>query len=535
MAAESSSRHPDRVGRYEVLLPIASGGMATVYLARSVGVAGFEREVALKLTHSHLRENREFAFDLIEEAKLAVRIRHPNVVSVLDAGEDSHGLFLVMDYVEGDTLAALQSQAASRGDGLSWRVGLRLLLDALAGLQAAHDLRGVDGRAVSLVHRDFSPQNVLAGIDGIGRLTDFGIAKAVTRLGHTSTGVIKGKLGYMSPEQARGLPLDRRCDVWAAGVVAWELFAGTRLFSGEEAAMLLKIVSETPAPLRSVVADVPPEIERAVARALEPDRNRRWPTASAFARALLAAAQPLGLVGEPEEVAEAVQELVADKLERRRMQVRQLIEHRKQPAGSQTSEPAETEAAPAAQQPVSEHASSSAAQDAPAGSVVSKTSAAVQPFWLGVAGLVAAGLVVGLILSRTGSQSPSPAAPVPLIASSTASSPPPSASALQPAAPSVEFLSIDSDVALRSVKVEGKTIPLATPSRTLGIQVSIEELGRGVAVEAVAIDGRSLRVIGESGQHTVTMRFQGGRSASGSASGPARLPFAPNPYGARQP
>jgi len=513
MPAESMSHHPERVGRYEVLLPIASGGMATVYLARSVGVAGFEREVALKLTHAHLRENREFASDLIEEAKLAVRIRHPNVVSVLDAGEDSHGLFLVMDYVEGDTLAALQAGAASRGSRLPWRVGLRLLLDALAGLQAAHDLRDVDGRAMGLVHRDFSPQNVLVGIDGTGRLTDFGIAKAVTRLGQTSTGVIKGKLGYMPPEQARGMPLDRRCDVWAAGVVAWELIAGTRLYSGDEAAMLLKIVSETPPPLHEVVEDVPAEIERAIARALEPDRNRRWPTASAFARALQAAAQPLELIGEPEEVADAIQDLVAGKLESRRLQAREIIEQRK-----------------------GRSLSSSATQDGPAAPVISESRAAPSPMWFGAAAFIVVGLIGGLILFRSGPQAPSPTPSAPGTAASAAASPTPAAaSAPQSASPSLEFLSIDSDVALRSLQVEGKAIPLATPSRTLGIQVSTEELGRGVAVEAVAIDGRSLRVIGESGQHTVTLRFQAARPAAGSASTPGRLPFAPNPYGTRQP
>src|SRR6185369_6600747 len=149
---------PQRDGRYDVLLPIASGGMATVYLARTTGLGGFERDVALKLTLSHLRESPEFARDLLEEAELAVRIRHANVVSVLDVGEDPAGLFLVMDYIEGDTLGGLVRRAIKAGSPIAPGVAIRILLDALAGLQAAHELADEEGHPLVLVHRDFSPQ-----------------------------------------------------------------------------------------------------------------------------------------------------------------------------------------------------------------------------------------------------------------------------------------------------------------------------------------------------------------------------------------
>ena len=154
-SADSIPNMPERVGRYELLLPIASGGMATVYLARSNGVGGFERDVALKLTHAHLRENPDFAVDLVEEAKLAVRIRHPNVVPVLDVGDDLLGVFLVMEYIEGDSLSGLMRRAVAQGSPLPMRIGIRVLLDALAGLHAAHELRDEGGVPMNLVHRIF--------------------------------------------------------------------------------------------------------------------------------------------------------------------------------------------------------------------------------------------------------------------------------------------------------------------------------------------------------------------------------------------
>jgi len=263
MAQPEKTSVPHWVGRYEVLVPIASGGMATVYLARARGAAGFQREVALKLTHRHLKESPDFHTVLIEEAKLASAIRHHNVVAVLDVGDDPEGLFLVMEYVEGDTLSGLVRRANSGGEPLPRDVALRVLLDALAGLHAAHETKDADGAPLSIVHRDFSPHNILVGLDGVARLTDFGIAKASSRAGNTSTGIIKGKAAYMAPEQARGSSIDRRCDVWAAGVVAWELLARRPLWErgAEDIALLIKLVTEKPQRLSSVAPDVPAEVD----------------------------------------------------------------------------------------------------------------------------------------------------------------------------------------------------------------------------------------------------------------------------------
>jgi serine/threonine-protein kinase len=318
---------PERIGRYEILLPIASGGMATVYLARARGPSGFERDVALKLTHAHLRESAEFARELVEEAKLAVRIRHANVVPVLDMGDDPFGLFLVMEYIEGDTLSGLVRRSAAAGAPLAPRVGLRILLDALAGLHFAHELKDDGGEPLGLVHRDFSPQNILVGLDGVGRLTDFGIAKAATRLGQTRTGMIKGKIAYMSPEQARGQRVDRRCDVWAGGVMAWEILAGRRLYGGaEDVGLLFRIATETPPRLRTVQPDIGPEIDEVIARALAPDPDARIGTAGELAREMARALRASHVdLAEPAEVGEQVERLVGRRLTERRARAKEVL------------------------------------------------------------------------------------------------------------------------------------------------------------------------------------------------------------------
>ena len=321
-AAREASAMPHFVGRYEVLVPIASGGMATVYLAKSRGAGGFAREVALKLTHVHLRESTDFQSLLIEEAKLASAIRHNNVVSVLDVGDDPLGLFLVMDYVEGDTLSGLIRRGRTSGELMPQKLAVRALLDALAGLHAAHETKDGDGNPLNIVHRDFSPQNILVGTDGVAKLTDFGIAKAASRAGNTSTGILKGKIAYMSPEQARGETLDRRADVWAAGVLAWEIVAGRALWprEAEDVATLIKLVTVPPPRLREIDPSVSEALDETVAKALTMAPADRWPTAAAFSKALAAAVEP----GDAEALAEYVRTVASAKLEQRREQIRSM-------------------------------------------------------------------------------------------------------------------------------------------------------------------------------------------------------------------
>jgi hypothetical protein len=262
--------------------------------------------VALKLVHAHLRAEKQIAEDLLEEAKLTARIRHPKVVSVLDYGEDPAGTYLVLEFVDGLPLADLLPDGATTPDP---RLGLAALCDALEGLHAAHELKDAEGQPVGLVHRDFTPHNILVGVDGRARLSDFGIAKAQVRTNTTKQGFVKGKAAYMSPEQIRGKGIDRRCDIWAAGVVAWEIFAGRRLYSADDINAMFRIVAEDPPRLRTVNPEVPERVEEVVARALSRNPQARFATAEELRMALLEAwTAP---IATPDEVGRAVRAAVA--------------------------------------------------------------------------------------------------------------------------------------------------------------------------------------------------------------------------------
>lgn len=327
---EMPAGFPERLGRYEILLPIARGGMGDVYLARARGAGGFEREAALKLLPQHLSHGERQALELVEEAKLAVLIRHPNVVQILDVDEGPLGVFMAMEYVEGCSLSGLLAASKAAGARLPPEVGLRILLDALAGLHAAHELAGQDGRPLGLVHRDFSPQNILIGTDGVSKLADFGIAKASSRSGHTTTGTIKGKVAYMAPEQLTGAPLDRRCDVWAAGVVAWEIMAGRRLREAADDIVLMYQIAHVPAPqLAASGIDVPVELDLAIARALTLAPSARCPTAAAFARTLEAGGVE---IASAEEVAAYVRRFLGAELAQRRARIAEILELRREGA-----------------------------------------------------------------------------------------------------------------------------------------------------------------------------------------------------------
>lgn len=210
--------------QYEIVAEIASGGMGTVYLARLARTGGFQRMVALKLLHRHLAEEPGFVAMLLDEARLAARLHHPNAVGIYDVRESALGYYLVMDFVDGFSMDEVLD--AARDDEERWRLGLRILLDGATGLDAAHRLQDDEGKPLSIVHRDVSPQNILVGRDGVGRITDFGVARAAERITSSRPGTIKGKPCYMAPEQAQATDLDARADVFALGIVLWEVLTG---------------------------------------------------------------------------------------------------------------------------------------------------------------------------------------------------------------------------------------------------------------------------------------------------------------------
>ncbi len=299
-----------RGGRYELLGTIAAGGMATVHLGRALGAGGFERLVAIKTMHPHLAAEEEFVAMFLDEARLAARIRHPNVVATVDVQQDEQGLFLVMEYIEGPSLSRLLRALQKKGTRLPLDIAVRIFLEALAGLHAAHELTGPGGEPLELIHRDVSPHNILVGTDGITRITDFGVARAASRLASTRTGSAKGKITYMAPEHARSEPLDRRADIYSAGVVFWEMLTNERLVRGDsDMAVLQQITNAERRTPRDVVPEIPEAISEVTMRAIERDAGKRHPTAAAFAEALEAAARACGVPpAPPREVAKLVKE-----------------------------------------------------------------------------------------------------------------------------------------------------------------------------------------------------------------------------------
>jgi len=219
--------------RYELLCTVARGGMAHVWLGRFKGKHGFEKLVAVKTILPEHALDARFRNMFLDEARIASGIEHPHVAKILDLGEWRECLYLVMEYVDGDSLSRLRRSIEKRGHKLPLPIALRVLADVCAGLHAAHELRGEDGALLGVVHRDVSPQNVLIPTNGVSKLIDFGVAKARHRLGEeTSAGFAKGKSRYMSPEQALAKPVDRRADLFAVGAMAYEMFAGAAPYDG---------------------------------------------------------------------------------------------------------------------------------------------------------------------------------------------------------------------------------------------------------------------------------------------------------------
>lgn len=298
---------PGRViGRYELLQRLGHGGMATVFLGRATGTAGFAKRVAIKVIHPHLATEVEFVDMFLDEAHLAAELHHPNVVDTLDLGQDGSTYYTVLELIEGDSLAGLLTELD--GDSLPIDVVLTILLDACAGLEAAHELRAPDGSRRDLVHRDVSPQNLLVNLDGWVKVTDFGIAKAVGRTTHTRPGQLRGKLQYMSPEQARGDAIDRRADLFALGLIGYEILSGKRPFTGDTAASALRRVLECeiqqldPGSLQYEGPRLSPELSKKlcdiIGMAIHTDVVERFASAADFASALREVLNQLDTAGQ---------------------------------------------------------------------------------------------------------------------------------------------------------------------------------------------------------------------------------------------
>ena len=299
------------VERYAVYDEFAAGGMATVHFARLNGAQGFRRTVAVKRLLPHLTRDHDFALMLIDEARLASRVRHHNVVATLDVVQTADELLLVMEYVHGESLAKLARWSAERHEAIPVAIAAAIVCDALHGLHAAHEAKDEQGAALGLVHRDVSPQNVLVGLDGITRIADFGVAKAAGRVQSTRDGAIKGKLAYMAPEQISGSEVSRVSDVFAAAIVLWEVLTAERLFAGANQAETVFKVMSAPIPRPSTRRPgLSQALDEIVLRGLERDPALRYQTAQEMALALERAAPSV----RPSEIASWVERVVADRL-----------------------------------------------------------------------------------------------------------------------------------------------------------------------------------------------------------------------------
>jgi serine/threonine-protein kinase len=305
---------PRMLGRYALYEKIASGGMASVHIGRLLGPVGFARMVAIKRMHPHVAEDPEFVSMFLDEAHLASRVRHPNVIPTLDVVSMEGELFLVMDYVPGESLARLLSASAKRGARMSPEIAASIMAGVLHGLHAAHEARSDQGAPLDIVHRDVSPHNILVGTDGVARVLDFGVAKAAGRIQTTREGQLKGKLAYMAPEQVRGA-VSRRTDVYAASIVLYEAVAGKRLFRGDNDAQILdEILRGCHEPPSAFAEGLPPVFDALTMRGLSVDPSARFSTAREMGCALEAALR----IATSSQVGEWVAATAKDALEERR-------------------------------------------------------------------------------------------------------------------------------------------------------------------------------------------------------------------------
>jgi serine/threonine-protein kinase len=306
------------VGRYRVVDEIGVGGMASVHLARVDGPGGFQKWVAIKRIHPHLVEDDQFVDMFLDEARIAAGINHANVAQVFDLGKDDNTYWIAMEYLHGEPLREMMRKVEEFGTQVPFHIAARICADAAEGLHGAHELRGRNGQLLNLVHRDVTPHNLFVTYEGYTKVVDFGIAKVVDRLASTRAGTLKGKLAYMSPEQVRGQEVDRRTDIFALGVVLWELTTNRRLFRMETDLDTLEKVQACVVPLPStLVAGYPPELEAVVMRALAQRREDRFQTAREFSRALQASLMRQGLMVGPEDVGEYLKSLFTDRVRKR--------------------------------------------------------------------------------------------------------------------------------------------------------------------------------------------------------------------------
>ena len=303
---------PEIVGRYALHGVMAAGGMAVVHFGKQLGALGFSRPVAIKRVLPQLARDPAVRDMFIDEARLASRVRHPNVVPTLDVVPHGDELLLVMEYVHGESLQVLLRAARARGERVPLRIALAIASAILHGLHAAHEATSEAGEPLGIVHRDVSPQNVMVGVDGVPRVLDFGIARAAVRIESTAEGIVKGKLAYMAPEQLAGGVLDRRADIYSASIVLWEMLTGRRLFVKEDGGTVMvdKLLQGTVEPPSRVAPGTPRLLDAIVLHGLARSPEQRFATAREMALSL----ERVGDIARASELGDWVEGLASEAL-----------------------------------------------------------------------------------------------------------------------------------------------------------------------------------------------------------------------------
>jgi serine/threonine protein kinase len=316
-SAARDSILPAEIGKYQLVAELARGGMGNVYLAALQGPGGFNKLLVVKELKPDLSEDETYVSMFMEEARLAARLVHPNIVQTNEVGSEGRRHFMVMEFLDGRSLHRIGKRLTETGR-LSIGSHLRIIADALLGLNYAHDLRDFDGQSLGIVHRDVSPLNIFVTFDGQAKVLDFGIAKTADSSLQTATGVLKGRVAYMAPEQAWGNAVDRRADIYSAGVLIWEAAAGRRLWPKmSDVEILARVLREGPPSLRSVCPDAPPELDEICKRAMAKEVEDRYPTTLALREDLEAHLSRRGDALGMREIGATVAHAFAD--ERRKM------------------------------------------------------------------------------------------------------------------------------------------------------------------------------------------------------------------------
>jgi serine/threonine-protein kinase len=406
---------------------LGKGGMAEVFLAFTGGMAGFTKLAVIKRLHEHLLPETHHVEMFMDEARLSAQLSHPHVVQTYEVGEHGGTLYMAMEYLEGQSLQRLAKRCWNETqEGIPSPVVCKLVIDALDGLDYAHNLRGLDGRPLDVVHRDITPHNLFVTYDGTVKVLDFGIAKAANRFSHTETGMVKGKYAYMAPEQIVGETIDQRCDIWSMGVVLWECLTGEHLFrSKNELAVFKAIVDKPIPPIRDVDPSIPEQLAKIVARALEKNREARYSTAAEFKQDLeqyllrqtvTVSRSELGAFmhasfGDIFESHQALKQLCLELQEESSLNTDQLKVMNAKLSSIYTN----TGSNPSVKSLVAGMQTIGATPSLTADMLADESVSAVQPvsspslkyLWVAVfAALLAAGIVVGMLLTRSGTAQP---------------------------------------------------------------------------------------------------------------------------------